>query len=363
MGVQEVGILGLILKDKVALAEESAVKSQFQSMWDLFQRSVEMKSDVTFVLVPEGKLKALKLDKPHDNRDDKRHKVGDHVLVDGEAGRVFWADADGYGVQLDSGKRGFYCKDSLRMTDAQKAELLIQESRLVMEKSKRMAITLSMQMKEPLNLQDDLVMAIQYVQGHRAEQEMRATSYLFQDGEGAHVDKSKIGLHIRDLFFQRILESDPLRLLEFSRNPECFRRLLLGAEFLQDCILALKACGYNPVLESGAKAFVRPGHYSAMQSSIEHYRLKLSPRHVIVSEEHESMVIELVKTALPKVEKVKLKGRASKTLPIGLAHELQEAGCELMVSRTFLEFCKSAASSGEAGEASDACSVHKTRTM
>jgi len=130
-------------------------------------------------------------------------------------------------------------------------------------------------------------------------------------------------------------ESASVRIWEFSRNPESFRKALLEGPELASCRQALIASGFAPELECGAKVFVRPGQYSVVLEALRMGNLRLEKRHVIVTAEFEHLVafaIEHLRSSPHRVQRT-----AQTTMPIGVAEAALELEMPVLVSNTFLE--------------------------
>ena len=74
--------------------------------------------------------------------------------------------------------------------------------------------------------------------------------------------------------------SPKVLLVEFSRDPDSLRKVLLEALVLEPCRAALKSHKLDMELGNGAKILVRPAHHQPALAATKH--LKLHPKHVLM---------------------------------------------------------------------------------
>jgi len=120
--------------------------------------------------------------------------------------------------------------------------------------------------------------------------------------------------------------------LKFSRSPEAFRQALMEGPQLEACRQALKDAGFEVKLSSGAKAFVRPEHYSAMCEAIHSTGKPLFTSHVLVAEEFECLLYEVFSN-LPSAQGVRCRDRED----LAGSWDRMSAELKLTVKRTFFE--------------------------
>lgn len=96
-------------------------------------------------------------------------------------------------------------------------------------------------------------------------------------------------------------------LLQFSRCPDEWRRMLLHGTPLKQCRLALHEAGHPCTLPSGAKVFVHPSQYQQIMANLN--GMELRPHHVIVAQGLEYLVAESL-AGVPRSSKVKLKSKS-----------------------------------------------------
>eukprot|EP00931_Biecheleriopsis_adriatica_P116537 TRINITY_DN92172_c0_g1_i1.p1 TRINITY_DN92172_c0_g1~~TRINITY_DN92172_c0_g1_i1.p1 ORF type:complete len:551 (-),score=103.83 TRINITY_DN92172_c0_g1_i1:100-1752(-) len=115
--------------------------------------------------------------------------------------------------------------------------------------------------------------------------------------------------------------SVPVVLLQFSQTKAWFRDVLLHGSHLQEERDALAEAGFSPVLDSGAKIFVKPDTYEAVaQHFDESWELKTS--HVIVAMGLKDKVLNAVNKALAQASKqergtAKVKYQEQLDIPLG----------------------------------------------
>jgi len=86
-----------------------------------------------------------------------------------------------------------------------------------------------------------------------------------------------------------------VHIIEYSRHPQSLRSALLSCESLLPCQRGLRDAGFSPELPSGAKIFVPAEFYEAVVMAVENVEdLRLTPGHVIVSEEFEEAALAAV---------------------------------------------------------------------
>jgi len=123
-------------------------------------------------------------------------------------------------------------------------------------------------------------------------------------------------------------------LLEFSRNPRSYHQALLECAELKECRDALVASGFKPELPSLAKVFIPPEMFEATMEAVRLGGRQLEARHVLVTPELESTVVQVLRTP-GNPEKIRCKSRA--IVPLGFAQASVQADQPIVVSRTFID--------------------------
>ncbi|CAE7586965.1 Herc4 [Symbiodinium natans] len=119
-------------------------------------------------------------------------------------------------------------------------------------------------------------------------------------------------------------------LLELSRAPPELNRVLEASDALQPIREALALEGFEWRLPSGAKVFMDPSHFRTFRQLDRNAQLpQLRPWHVLVTEDHEDLVMEAVQQ-LPS----KLQVRHKKRVTVAYAGEPEDPNM-IWVSRTF----------------------------
>lgn len=110
-------------------------------------------------------------------------------------------------------------------------------------------------------------------------------------------------------------DSTTIVILEYSRNDEWFRRVLLTARELDESRRALSDAGLSAELLSGAKCFVAPELYEIAIQTLHERGFVLDKRHVIASADMENVVRQVIETGRKSVTRkehgsFKMKSRA-----------------------------------------------------
>jgi hypothetical protein len=84
-------------------------------------------------------------------------------------------------------------------------------------------------------------------------------------------------------------------LLEFSRDRKSYHDTLMHCEELEESRQALRRSGFNPEHPSGAKQILSPSDYEAALDVACRGNWRLKPRHVLVSDNLEDVVIRAVR--------------------------------------------------------------------
>jgi len=134
-------------------------------------------------------------------------------------------------------------------------------------------------------------------------------------------------------------------ILEFSRNEEWFRRVLLESEELEECRQALREACLSPELPSGAKCFVSPNMFEAVVQALREQGIKTGKRHVIVSTELEDIVKHVVEVGRQSVSRrergsFKMKVRSEVDVTLGAKlHQSSGVGANpfVLIKRTFID--------------------------
>merc|ERR1711862_168172 len=115
---------------------------------------------------------------------------------------------------------------------------------------------------------------------------------------------------LADAILQQRSIPDSVHVLEFSRSPQSFRDCLLHCPALEECREALSTNGFSSELPAGAKLFVRPQQVKPVMQALSSEGWNLKPRHVIVNDEFEDVVVKAV-ASLRSSDRVKQKSRAT----------------------------------------------------
>jgi hypothetical protein len=137
----------------------------------------------------------------------------------------------------------------------------------------------------------------------------------------------------RGILEDRLAANDPkgIILLEFSRDPESYRKRLMRCEELRNYRDALTDAGFPWQLPSLTKVFASPSKYAAALEALRIFGLTLQGRHVLAEPELEELVVRVAEN---RAERVKLSGRA--VIPLSLAEASVQADVKIRVTHTFV---------------------------
>jgi len=156
---------------------------------------------------------------------------------------------------------------------------------------------------------------------------------LTEAAEGASVSNASIADAM--LRGSAVNADEMVIVLKFSRNPAAFHDLLGTSDDLKQCRVDLESHGFSWRLPSRAYIFVKLHQYEATTALIEQDGLELSPAHVIVAQDYESIVMELM-LALPRKHKIYMESR-SEMAPEQKSTSMSSMGAfPVLVKRSFI---------------------------